>query len=365
MSSASQPKRKAHKAKAAPKKSSAKKAAGKTAYARAGVDLTLGNKVKSGIGGRIRATHRPEVLGAIGGFGGLFDAKFTKFKHPVLVSSIDGVGTKLKVASMMGKHDTIGADLVNHCVNDIAVLGAEPLFFLDYLGTSHLEADTFNQILEGMAGACKKCKCALIGGETAQMPGLYHGDDYDLVGTIVGVVEKKKMIDGKKIRPGDVVVGFPSSGLHTNGYSLARSIFFKKLKMKLTDPLPNSKLPLGEALLATHVNYQPLLKKLSKRVTLKGLAHITGGGFVDNIPRVLPDNVDVEIQAGTWKMPALFQLLSERSGVDQEELHHVFNMGIGMVAIVSPKDAVKILDQTKAWVIGSVAPGKGKTKVKF
>ncbi len=354
--------------KASPKKKSAKKqpaAKKKTAYAKAGVDLQLGNSVKAGIGAQIKSTHRPEVLGAIGGFGGLFDARFKKYKHPVLVSSIDGVGTKLKVASMMNKHDTIGSDLVNHCIDDIAVLGAEPLFFLDYLGTSSLDPDVFSQILSGMASACADSKCALIGGETAQMPGLYHGEDYDLVGTIVGIVDKKKMIDGSKIKAGDVVVGFPSSGLHTNGFSLARSILFNELKLSVSSPLPGSNQTIGAALLATHVNYQPLLKKLSKRVTFKGLAHITGGGFVDNIPRVLPKKVDVEINVGSWKMPPIFDFIQDKSGVSPEELHHVFNMGIGMVAIVSAKDAIKILDKTQAWVIGSVIPGRGITKLKF
>jgi len=348
------------------KKSADKKPSKKqTAYAKAGVDLDLGNSVKSGLKDRVKATRRREVLGAVGGFGGLFDARFKKYDHPVLVSSIDGVGTKLKVASMMKKHSTIGADLVNHCVNDIAVLGAEPLFFLDYLGTSRLDPKTFNQIIKGLASACEEANCTLIGGETAQMPGLYHGDDYDLVGTIVGVVNKKQMIDGSRIKAGDVVVGFPSSGLHTNGYSLARSIFFQKLEMSLDTQIPGSKQNLGQALMATHINYQPLLKKLSKRVTFKGLAHITGGGLIDNIPRVLPESVTVEIQTGSWKMPPIFQLIEERGGVNPEELYHVFNMGVGMVAIVSPKDAVKILDKTKAWVIGSVVPGQGKTVLKF
>lgn len=364
MSSAKKaPKKKA--TQTAKKKAAAASKTTKTAYAAAGVDLQLGNSVKAGIGEQVKATHRPEVLSSVGGFGGLFDARFKKYKHPVLVTSIDGVGTKLKVASMMNKHDTIGSDLVNHCIDDIAVLGAEPLFFLDYLGTSSLSQDTFSQILSGMTQACAASKCALIGGETAQMPGLYHGDDYDLVGTIIGIVDKKKMITGKKIKAGDVVVGLPSSGLHTNGFSLARSILFKDLKLNVNSALPGSDQSIGEALLATHVNYQPLLKKLSKSVTLKGLAHITGGGFVDNIPRILPKNVNVEIQAGTWKMPPIFEFLRDNSGVSPEELHHVFNMGIGMVAIVSAKDAVKILDKTKAWIIGSVVPGKGVTKLKF
>ena len=362
--------KKAPKKTATKKKSTAKTAANspstsETAYAAAGVDLQLGNTVKSGIGSQVEATHRPEVLSSVGGFGGLFDARFKKYKNPVLVTSIDGVGTKLKVASMMNQHDTIGSDLVNHCIDDIAVLGAEPLFFLDYLGTSRLDPTTFRQILQGMTSACAASKCALIGGETAQMPGLYHGDDYDLVGTIVGIVDKKKMITGKKIKSGDVVIGFPSSGLHTNGFSLARSILFKDLKLDVNSPLPGSHQTVGEALLATHVNYQPMLKKLAKQVTFKGLAHITGGGFVDNIPRILPKNVNVEIQVGTWKVPPIFQFLQEKGKVSPEELHHVFNMGIGMVAIVSPKDAVKILDKSKSWIIGSVVPGKGVAKLKF
>jgi len=355
-------------AKQAPKKKAAPQkapATPKTAYADAGVDLQLGNQVKSGIGTQVQSTHRTEVLSSVGGFGGLFDARFKKFKHPVLVTSIDGVRTKLKVASMMKQHDSIGSDLVNHCIDDIAVLGAEPLFFLDYLGTSRLDPTTFQQILYGMTTACAASKCALIGGETAQMPGLYHGDDYDLVGTIVGIVDKKKMITGMKIKAGDVVIGFPSSGLHTNGYSLARSILFKNLKLNVNSPLPGSSQTVGEALLATHINYQPMLKKLSKQVTFKGLAHITGGGFVDNIPRILPQKVNVEIQVGTWQVPPIFQFLQEKGKVSPEELHHVFNMGIGMVAIVSPKDAVKILDKTKSWIIGSVVPGKGVTKLKF
>ncbi|MGF1677570.1 MAG: phosphoribosylformylglycinamidine cyclo-ligase [Candidatus Methylacidiphilales bacterium] len=341
------------------------RSASQTAYTRAGVNLDLGNRVKSGIGALVAPTRRPEVLGAVGGFGGLFDARFSKYKHPVLVSSIDGVGTKLKVASLMKRHDTIGEDLVNHCINDIAVLGAEPLFFLDYIGTSSLDPDVFRQILTGLARACTASRCALIGGETAQMPGLYHGEDYDLVGTIIGVVEKKKMIDGSKIRPGDVVVGLPSSGLHTNGYSLARSILFSDLKLNVSSHLPNTELTVGEALMAPHINYQPLLKKLAKHVTFKGLAHITGGGFVDNIPRVLPPGVDVEIQTGTWKMPPIFEFLAERGGVDKEEIYHVFNMGIGMIAVVTPKDAVKILHRTTAWVIGSVTKGTQVTRLRF
>ncbi|MEO0453514.1 MAG: phosphoribosylformylglycinamidine cyclo-ligase [Verrucomicrobiota bacterium] len=335
----------------------------KTAYAKSGVDIDLSNSIKSGLGARLKSTRRPEVLSSIGGFGGLFDAKFSGYKHPVLVTSIDGVGTKLKVASMMNQHESIGEDLVNHCVDDIAVLGAEPLFFLDYVGTSKLDTSRFHQILKGLTRACKQANCALIGGETAQMPGIYHGDDYDLVGTIVGVVDKTKIIDGKTIKPGDVVVGFPSSGLHTNGFSLAREILFKKLRMRIQDAMPGTKKTLGDALLAPHINYQLMLKELAAKVKIKGLAHITGGGFIDNIPRVLPKGVGVEIQLGAWKRPPIFDLLESKGKVSTNELYQVFNMGIGMVAIVAAKDAPKVLDHTKAWVIGSVTKGSQKVKL--
>ncbi|MFH1067427.1 MAG: phosphoribosylformylglycinamidine cyclo-ligase [bacterium] len=328
------------------------------AYARAGVDVDLGNRVKSGLAKWVGITRRPEMLGKVGGFGGLFDARFRSYHEPVLVSSMDGVGTKLKIAAMVERHDTVGEDLVNHCVNDIAVLGAEPLFFLDYIGAGKLEPNAFHQIIFGLARACKKAGCALIGGETAQMPGLYQGSDYDLVGTIVGVVEKKKIIDGSKIRVGDVIVGFPSSGLHTNGYSLARRILFERLKMKVSAPLPGNRLTVGEELLKTHINYQPLLKKLAARVNLRGLAHITGGGLVDNLPRVLPEGMAAEIRTGSWPVPPIFQFLIEKGGVREEERYQVFNMGIGMTAIVSPSDALKIMKLTRAYCIGSIIKGK-------
>ncbi|MDR2462999.1 MAG: phosphoribosylformylglycinamidine cyclo-ligase [Verrucomicrobiales bacterium] len=337
----------------------------KKAYAAAGVDIDLGNQVKSGIGARIASTHRKEVLSKIGGFGGLFRAQFKGYKDPVLVSSVDGVGTKLKIASLLRRHDTIGQDLVNHCVNDIAVVGADPLFFLDYVGTGRLNPGVFNEILGGLAVACKEAGCALIGGETAQMPGIYQGEDYDLVGCIVGVVDKKKAIDGSKIKAGDVLVGFPSSGLHTNGYSLAREILFNKLNLPLQTPLPGTKQTLGHALLMPHVNYQPLLKKLARRVTFKGLSHITGGGFVDNIPRILPADADAVIHIGMWPNLPIFELIERRGGVEREELYQVFNMGIGMVAIVSAKDAPKVLEQSKSYIIGQIVKGNRKVKLKF
>jgi phosphoribosylformylglycinamidine cyclo-ligase len=266
------------------------------AYAAAGVDIDLGNKVKATLPALLASTHRREVLGKVGGFGGLFALDLKKYREPILVSSVDGVGTKLKLAFTMDQHDTIGADLVNHCVNDIAVLGAEPLFFLDYLGTGKLEPHVFTEIIKGFARACASNNCALIGGETAQMPGFYQSGEYDLSGTIVGVVEKSRMLNGQKtVKRGDVVIGIKSSGLHTNGYSLGRKIFFEQLGYKPTDKIPGFKKSIGAELLAEHVSYGPLVQKLVKKFNLvgktnqvKAFAHITGGGFVDNIPRVLP-----------------------------------------------------------------------------
>src|SRR5471032_1425235 len=231
------------------------------AYARAGVDVDLGNKVKAGLPDLVKSAHRPEVLGKVGGFGGLFGASFPGMRDPVLVASIDGVGTKIKVAVLMNRHDTIGEDLVNHCVNDIAVLGAEPLFFLDYMASERLDPHRFRQLISGMIRGCKKAGCALIGGETAQMPGIYHGADYDLVGTIVGVVDRAKIIDGSTIRPGDLIVGLPSSGLHTNGFSLAREILFNQLGHRIEAHMTGLRVPLGEELLRVHTLYLPQIRK--------------------------------------------------------------------------------------------------------
>jgi phosphoribosylformylglycinamidine cyclo-ligase len=330
------------------------------AYARAGVDVDLGNEVKSGIPALVAAAHRPEVLGKIGGFGGLFRADFRRMKDPVLVASIDGVGTKLKIAVLMNRHDTIGEDLVNHCVNDIAVLGAEPLFFLDYMASERLEPTRFREILTGMIRGCKKAGCALIGGETAQMPGIYHGADYDLVGTIVGVVDRPKIIDGQSIRKGDVIIGLPSSGLHTNGFSLAREILFNQLGCRLQSRTDGLRAPLGEELLRTHINYLPVIRKVRAQIKIKGMAHITGGGLMDNIPRVLPANVNAEIALGSWPVLPLFKLLASAARVDDEELHQVFNMGIGMVLIVAEKHAAKAARLAKGRIIGRIVKGERK-----
>jgi phosphoribosylformylglycinamidine cyclo-ligase len=363
------------------------------AYAAAGVDIDLGNKVKATLPALLASTHRREVLGKVGGFGGLFALNLKKYKEPILVSSVDGVGTKLKIAFQMDKHDTIGADLVNHCVDDIAVLGAEPLFFLDYLGTGKLEPHVFTEIIKGFARACAQNNCALIGGETAQMPGFYQPGEYDVSGTIIGVVEKSRMLNGQKtVKRGDAVIGIASSGLHTNGYSLGRKIFFEQLGYKPTSKVPGLKKSIGAELLAEHISYGPVVQKLLKKFNrrdelheslskksgtrgarpsenpVKAFAHITGGGFVDNIPRVLPKSLDVVIKKGSWDMLPIFRIIEEKSGVPDEELYQVFNMGIGMVSIVSADKADAVLKFIKsqkhnAWIIGEVVKGKGEARV--
>jgi phosphoribosylformylglycinamidine cyclo-ligase len=333
------------------------------AYARAGVDVDLGNKVKAGLGSILKAAHRPEVLGKIGGFGGLFSASFPGMKEPVLVGSIDGVGTKIKVAVLMNRHDTIGEDLVNHCVNDIAVLGAEPLFFLDYMASERLDPHRFNELISGMIRGCKNAGCALIGGETAQMPGIYHGNDYDLVGTIVGIVDRKKIVDGSKIRAGDAVIGLPSSGLHTNGYSLAREILFNQLNLRLSARADGLRKTVGEELLKVHTLYLPQIRKVRAALEVKGMAHITGGGLIDNIPRVLPEGLDAEIRLGSWTVSPLFRLLANTARISPEELHQVFNMGIGMVLIVSGKDAAKAAKLGGGKIIGRIVKGSRAVKL--
>ena len=326
----------------------------KKAYAQAGVDVDLGNRLKRRIQFLVKQTHGPGVLGKIGGFGGLFRAKFPGMRDPVLVSSIDGVGTKLKIAFALNKHDTVGADLVNHCVNDIAVLGARPLFFLDYIGCEKLEPRVFDQLLGGLSRACRVAGCALIGGETAQMPGMYRRGEYDLAGCIVGVVDRGEMINGSTIKPGDTILGLPSNGLHTNGYSLARKVLFEKMRL---DPGKICK-----ELLRVHRNYQPLLAK-APRGMIKGLAHITGGGLIDNVPRVLPKNCDAVIDTKSWRVPRIFRMIEENGDVDRAEMYQVFNMGIGMVAIVSEKNATRVISILKAKQIGRIERGSRETKL--
>jgi phosphoribosylformylglycinamidine cyclo-ligase len=329
------------------------------AYARAGVDVDLGNTVKRGIQAIVRSTHGPQVLGKIGGFGGLFRADFKGMKDPVLVSSVDGVGTKLKIAFATDKHDTIGQDLVNHCIDDIAVLGAQPLFFLDYLASASLDPTVFKKILTGFAKACKAGGCALIGGETAQMPGMYQEGEYDLAGTIVGVVDRPKMLDGSKVRPGDVIIGLASNGLHTNGYSLARKVLLGTMGLKVSSKLPELRLSLGEELLRVHKNYQPLMASLPAGL-LNAAAHITGGGLVDNLPRVLPAGTQANIRRNAWQVPAIFRIIESGGRIDADEMYQVFNMGIGMTLIVPKKRADEALKLTKGKAIGEIVEGSGK-----
>jgi phosphoribosylformylglycinamidine cyclo-ligase len=334
------------------------------AYARAGVDVDLANRLKRHIRSLVRHTHGPEVLGNVGGFGGLFRANFPGMREPVLVASIDGVGTKLKIAFGMDKHDTVGADLVNHCVNDIAALGARPLFFLDYIGCERLEPRVFQQLLRGLSHACRSAGCALLGGETAQMPGMYRKAEYDLAGCIVGIAERNKIIDGQKIRPGDAILGLQSNGLHTNGYSLAREILFRKMRLKVSSCLPGSSNTIGKELLRVHKNYQPLLAKIPGGI-IKGLAHITGGGLIDNLPRILPPNCDAVIETKSWKVPRMFQILQQNGNIDLREMYQVFNMGIGMAAVVAEQNADRVMSILRAKRIGRIERGPGKTVLKL
>ena len=313
-------------------------------------------KAKELIGRHARSTLRPEVLSGVGFFGGLFE--FKGFNQPVLVSSVDGVGTKLKVASALDQHNTVGIDIVNHCVNDILTCGAEPLFFLDYIAMGKLVPEQVAAIAQGLASACRQVGCALIGGETAEMPGLYAGEDYDLVGFIIGVVEKEKIIMGKTIVVGDTIIGLPSSGLHTNGYSLVRKIF-GQTRQALDRYYPELGRTLGEELLEPHRCYYHQLKPLLPLI--KGMAHITGGGLIDNVPRVLPQGMAAKFNGRSWAIPPIFQLIQQRGNISHSEMYRVFNMGIGMVVICSPGNVKQIVEALpEAKIIGEVVKrGKG------
>jgi phosphoribosylformylglycinamidine cyclo-ligase len=342
----------------------------RSAYAKAGVDLNLGNQVKATLPELLASTQRPEVLGKVGGFGGLFAPNFAKFRKPVLVSSVDGVGTKLKVGFLTKKHDTLGEDLVNHCVNDILVLGAEPLFFLDYVGAGTLNPKTFEDIIRGFARGCQRNGCALIGGETAQMPGFYQKGEYDVSGTIVGVVDRPRMVDGQATQAGDVILGVASSGLHTNGYSLARKVLFDQAGLKPSTRLAELGESVGSALMKVHLSYlktlHPLLKKHNqgRRPGIRAMSHITGGGFQDNIPRNLPAHLDAQIKLGTWDELPIFDYIARAGKISRQEMFHVFNMGIGMTLTVDPAIADGLIRSIKrkghrSWIIGEVVPGSG------
>jgi phosphoribosylformylglycinamidine cyclo-ligase len=324
-------------------------------YKQSGVDIDAGNEVVRRIKGLARATFTPGVLSEIGSFGGLFRLGEQGQGDPVLVASADGVGTKLRVAFLSGIHGTIGADLVNHCVNDILVQGARPLFFLDYLATGRLDPDVAVQVVDGLARACRENGCALLGGETAEMPGFYADGEYDVAGFIVGCVQRDRLIDGKRIAAGDVLIGLPSSGLHTNGYSLARSIVFDRLKLGVHDSVPELGITVAEALLAPHRSYLPVIGPLLETSpgSIKGMAHITGGGITDNLPRVLPSATDAVVRTGSWEVPPLFRWLERAGGVPREDMLRTFNMGLGLILTVAPGDA----DRTIGALRGAGEPG--------
>lgn len=313
-------------------------------YKNAGVDIKAGEETIKKIKGFAKSTFNENVLSDLGLFGGFFELQKNAYSEPVLVSSVDGVGTKLKVAISMGVHSTIGQDLVNHCVNDIAVCGAKPLFFLDYLAFGKLNPNTASSIVEGFSVACNQNGCALIGGETAEMPGVYQEDDYDLSGTIVGVVEKKEIIDGKKIAKGDVLIGFQSNGLHTNGYSLARKVLEQFSFEQKFDDL---ELPLGNELLRVHKSYLNLISELKSKVEIHGFSHITGGGIVGNTKRIIPEGLALKINWDAWEVPRLFKLIQKTGNISAEEMREVFNIGIGLIAVVSKTETNKVIEAAK------------------
>lgn len=325
-----------------------------SAYAQAGVDIDSKMSGIEVIKKMVGATTTKGVVGGIGNFGGLFQSPG---KDALLVASTDGVGTKLKVAALAKQHDTVGQDLVNHCVNDILVQGATPLFFLDYIGASRFDPVIFKEVVSGLCKACKANGCALLGGETAEMPGLYPRNEYDLVGTIVGTVPKKSVVTGKTIKPGDVIIGLPSGGLQTNGYSLARKVIFDQCGLMPQDLIPGTRYTVTEALLAVHRSFLKPVTALMAKVPIHGMAHITGGGFVDNIPRVLPDNCNAVINRASWQVPTLFTFIERQGRVDHDEMYRVFNMGIGYVIIVRQKDAAAAMSLLSKQRQPSVAIG--------
>jgi phosphoribosylformylglycinamidine cyclo-ligase len=334
-------------------------------YADAGVDISRANRTKQRIKYLAHKTFTRGVLSEIGGFGGLFAVDKTKYHDPVLVSSVDGVGTKLKIAFEMGLHSTVGADLVNHCVNDIAVQGAAPLFFMDYLATGKLDPAVAEQVVEGIADACKHNGCALIGGETAEMPGFYPHGEYDLAGFIVGVVEREKIITGKTVEIGDIVLGLPSNGLHTNGYSLARKLLFEVGHYSAETYVNEIKNKVGNELMRTHKSYWPVVKKLIDGECVSALAHITGGGLTENLPRVLPRGTAAIIELGSWPVLPIFEHLQTLGNVPQEEMLRTFNMGLGMLLVVPSKKFKKaqtVLERVgeKAYTVGRIVKGERK-----
>jgi phosphoribosylformylglycinamidine cyclo-ligase len=333
-------------------------------YSDVGVDRDVVAAAIRTVKGEIEETLDGHVLGAIGKFAGMYRLDLSDAAKPVILSSVDGVGTKSKIASAAGIYHTIGQDLVHHCVNDILVHGARPLFFLDYIASSRMEERAVADILKGFARACRRVRCPLIGGETAEMPGFYQGEDYDLVGFIVGIVDADRIVDGGAIRKGDLLVGVGSDGLHTNGYSLARTILFDRLQMGLDDVPEGWGCTVGEELLKVHRWYGAAVLPLLDRDLVRGMAHITGGGLVENLPRVLPQGLAAEIELGAWPVPPVFTFLAEQGPVSQKEMYRVFNMGIGFVLVIGAQDISAVLahlekEGERAWVIGQITEGDG------
>ena len=333
-------------------------------YKASGVDIDAGNEAVRRIRSLARSTFTAVVLSDIGSFGGLFRMEPGRYKEPVLVASADGVGTKLRVAFLSGRHDTIGADLVNHCVNDILVQGAEPLFFLDYLATGRLAPEIAEAVVSGMAHACRENDCALLGGETAEMPGFYKNGEYDVAGFIVGVVDRSRLINGRTIAVGDILVGVPSSGLHTNGYSLARHIVFDTLKLSVDAHVPELQRTVGDALLEPHRSYLPVIRPLLEATRIKGMAHITGGGITDNLPRILPHGTAAVVDASTWTVPPIFTWLRQAGDVPIDDMMRTFNMGIGLIIVVARDQAEPLISELAARggrdarIIGEIVPGE-------
>ncbi len=332
-------------------------------YAAAGVDIDAAHQAMKGVAALVRSTATPDTLSELGSFGGLYRVP-RDARQPVLVASTDGVGTKLKVAFTSGRHGTVGEDLVNHCVNDILVQGAKPLFFLDYVGVGKLEPGVVEALVEGVARGCRANGCALLGGETAEMPDMYAPGEYDLAGTIVGMVEEDRVLDGRAIRAGDAIVALASSGLHTNGYSLARRIVFERMGLGMDDAFPEEEGSVADVLLRVHKSYLRSLYPLVEAGRVRGLAHITGGGLTDNVPRILPQGVGARFDLGSWTVPALFRVLQREGGVERDEMFRAFNMGVGMVAVVAADDADAVVRDLgaageQAWIAGEIVPGDG------
>ncbi len=327
-------------------------------YKSAGVNITAGEEVVARIRKKVGSTFSAQVLSELGGFGAFFGASFREYKQPVLVSSVDGVGTKLKIAFLLNKHDTIGQDLVNHCVNDIAVCGAKPLFFLDYFATGRLRPQVAEQVISGFVKACKENRCALVGGETAEMPGFYPDGEYDVSGTIVGVVEKSKTVDGKKVRRGDVLIGLSSTGLHTNGYSLARAVLLKKFRVD--QYVDEFRMTLGEELMKIHRSYLKPISAIMRKFEVRGMSHITGGGIVGNTMRVVPKHLKLKIDWNAWQRPTIFQLIQKLGKVPEKEMRRTFNLGVGIIFIMNKKLGDKIIEllrlqKEKPFFMGEIA----------